>query len=268
MLKHEPSHSMDPNHSAPFEQPSTVTRPPCSRSLPLAAHGTRATGVLRQTSPVHLSLGEGRLSGCQPQPLVQVPAAKIMGPHRPGRAVRASSRGPRACAYWPALQCTGNDLRLQLGYFTGAWILLAEGDRGTFGRPEPESSMGPRSKTQRKQEFEFFGPYLGPIGIPIVTISTCFALYRLCGAHGCASLLDWRLPPAPQGPWFTWQAMAVYLGWLAFQIVLHLLLPGRRVQGVPLPNGQQLTYKFTGRRGAALLGRGGGGGDACLWGWA
>lgn len=146
----------------------------------------------------------------------------------------------------------------------GGWILLAEGECEALDRPDQESRMGPRSRAPGKQEFEFFGPYLGPIGIPIATISTCFALYHLCGAHGCASLLDWSLPPAALGPWLTWQAVAVYLGWLAFQIALHLLLPGQRVQGVPLPNGQRLTYKFTGKgrlrlRMGFVCGGGGGG---------
>lgn len=44
----------------------------------------------------------------------------------------------------------------------------------------------------------------------------------------------------------SWQATAIYLAFLSAQIGLHLLLPGRKELGVPLRNGKQLTYKFTG----------------------
>ena len=43
-----------------------------------------------------------------------------------------------------------------------------------------------------------------------------------------------------------WTATAVYLGYLAFQAGLHILLPGRKELGVPLRTGKRLTYKFTG----------------------
>ena len=36
------------------------------------------------------------------------------------------------------------------------------------------------------------------------------------------------------------------------QVALHLVLPGKRQQGVPLPDGSRLTYKLNGRDTAHL----------------
>ena len=36
--------------------------------------------------------------------------------------------------------------------------------------------------------------------------------------------------------------------WFAAQAALHLLLPGPRIEGVPLPDGRRLRYKLTGFR--------------------
>lgn len=40
----------------------------------------------------------------------------------------------------------------------------------------------------------------------------------------------------------------VYIGWIAFQIGLHLLLPGLKVEGTQLIDGNRLQYKLTGER--------------------
>eukprot|EP00457_Paulinella_chromatophora_P005755 gb/GEZN01005772.1/.p1 GENE.gb/GEZN01005772.1/~~gb/GEZN01005772.1/.p1 ORF type:complete len:492 (-),score=51.70 gb/GEZN01005772.1/:278-1672(-) len=41
------------------------------------------------------------------------------------------------------------------------------------------------------------------------------------------------------------QAAVVYVSWYVFQLLLHALLPGARVQGVPLPSGR-LSYRLNG----------------------
>ncbi|KAL6780647.1 ERG4 [Auxenochlorella protothecoides x Auxenochlorella symbiontica] len=97
------------------------------------------------------------------------------------------------------------------------------------------------------QEFDFFGPYLGPIGITLGLPVVCYLLYFSCGPEYCFSLKHPALPGLTSStPIFSWRALGVYLGWLSFQVLLHLLLPGKHVQGVPLANGERLLYKFTG----------------------
>lgn len=49
----------------------------------------------------------------------------------------------------------------------------------------------------------------------------------------------------------TFQALAVYLGWFAFQALLHIVLPGRVVEGLPLEDGSRLRYRMNGL--AAML---------------
>ena len=44
----------------------------------------------------------------------------------------------------------------------------------------------------------------------------------------------------------TMAALLVFCAWLAFQALLHLLLPGRVVQGLPLDDGTRLRYRLNG----------------------
>jgi Ergosterol biosynthesis ERG4/ERG24 family len=101
-----------------------------------------------------------------------------------------------------------------------------------------------------QRHYEFCGPRLGPLAIIVGLPAVLYGLIGICNARGCLAL--WprlRLPGWPLGtPLFTWQACGVWLGWLAFQVGLHLLLPGRRLQGTELRDGSRLTYKLTGRR--------------------
>lgn len=98
------------------------------------------------------------------------------------------------------------------------------------------------------RHFDFFGPRLGPLGIIVGLPIVCYGLVAACNAGGCLALRPApQLPGWPIGtPLFTWEACGVWLGWLAFQVVLHLLLPGQRRQGTELSDGTRLTYKFTG----------------------
>ena len=47
--------------------------------------------------------------------------------------------------------------------------------------------------------------------------------------------------------WPTWEAAAVYTGWIAFQAWLQAYAPGPEVLGVPLDDSTRLRYRMNGR---------------------
>lgn len=104
----------------------------------------------------------------------------------------------------------------------------------------------PRSR-QPQQHFEFFGPH-GPAVLVLALPVVVYGLVYSCNSAGCLQLRPTlRLPGwAPGTQFYTHEAMAVYLAWFLGLTALHLLLPGRRVQGVVLPDGSRLTYKLNG----------------------
>ena len=61
---------------------------------------------------------------------------------------------------------------------------------------------------------------------------------------------DWRLAAESLKP--TWTDAAAAFGWIGFQALLQALLPGRRVQGRPLPDGTSLEYRMNGLASFAL----------------
>lgn len=75
--------------------------------------------------------------------------------------------------------------------------------------------------------------------------------------QGCLTLYGGVKVPgwAPQTSLWSWEAVAVYLGFLGVQILLHLVLPGKTGTGVKLRNGSQLKYKFTGEQ-TFVIGKG------------
>ena len=164
------------------------------------------------------------------------------GPVWTGRSVRidASAQDTSGLgAFMPSSESKHIDLKFaQEGI---SWSLSAGSRMGGSGR-----ASGP----PREQSFEFFGPYIGPVGIVFGTPLLCYALYGLCGPHGCLDLSAFRVPGLPTStPLFTWTALGVVLGWVAFQAALHILLPGKLVKGVVLRNGETLTYKLNGQCG-------------------
>ena len=97
--------------------------------------------------------------------------------------------------------------------------------------------------------YEFFGPYIGPIGIILGLPAVCFGLVAACNSRGCT---DWSLhPPQLPASWqlFSSQATLVLLCWILLQAAIWLILPGKRAQGVVLKDGTRLTYKLTGKPG-------------------
>lgn len=103
------------------------------------------------------------------------------------------------------------------------------------------------SKQTDDTHFEFFGPYIGPLGIIFGLPLVCYFLFYACNSEGCLQLAPFSIPGfPPTQKFFSWQACTVFLGWMSFQAALHLLLPGKNVKGTHLANGLQLDYKLNG----------------------
>lgn len=104
--------------------------------------------------------------------------------------------------------------------------------------------MPPR---QQHAEFEFFGPH-GPallvVALPLVVVGLTYS----CNERGCLELFPSLWVPGfdPDQPLYTHEAMLAVVGWFGLVLMLHLLLPGQKVQGVVLPDGSRLTYKLNG----------------------
>lgn len=97
------------------------------------------------------------------------------------------------------------------------------------------------------QQFEFFGPH-GPALLLLALPLTVLGLAYGCNERGCMQLYPkfWVPGFAPGQPIYTHEAMAAVAGWFALVLLLHLILPGQRAQGVALPDGSRLTYKLNG----------------------
>ena len=99
----------------------------------------------------------------------------------------------------------------------------------------------------KREKLEFGGVpgnFLIILGLPVLTAYLFFAIRFNDGA-----LLPG--PAADPGGFFsalvpTWQAAALYVGWLAMQAALQAWAPGRIVEGSELPAGGRLKYKING----------------------
>ncbi len=97
------------------------------------------------------------------------------------------------------------------------------------------------------QEYEFMGPFLGPIGIMAALPLVCYGLVYVCNAQGCLEISNMSIPGfAAQSQLISREAFLAIFGWMAFQIILHLALPGQLVKGTILPTKEKLTYKLNG----------------------
>ena len=82
----------------------------------------------------------------------------------------------------------------------------------------------------------------------VVVPAVIYYLY-FCVAWNAGGLL-----PGPSSDWTgfasavapTTEAFAVFVAWFAFQAALHVLLPGRVVEGLPLEDGTRLCYRMNG----------------------
>ena len=98
------------------------------------------------------------------------------------------------------------------------------------------------------QQYEFMGPVLGPMAVMVGLPAVCYGLVYACNAEGCFSVRSLSVPGLPpQTQLISTKAFVAILGWMAFQMVLHLCMPGKYIQGTLLANGKRLTYKVNGK---------------------
>lgn len=91
------------------------------------------------------------------------------------------------------------------------------------------------------------GPMLGPIGIMTALPMVCYGLIYACNSRGCLEISSLSLPGFPaHSQLISIEALLAILGWVAFQTILHVALPGQHVQGALLPSRERLTYKLNG----------------------
>lgn len=103
--------------------------------------------------------------------------------------------------------------------------------------------------TKKEAEFEFFGPYIGPIGIIVGLPLVCYALVFACNPQGCLQLNLGKPLSFPVGQkLFSVEAFFVYVAWFTLLVVLHCVLPGDKTEGTLLSDGSRLTYKLNGLR--------------------
>ena len=104
-----------------------------------------------------------------------------------------------------------------------------------------------------RSHMQFFGPY-GPAVLVLVLPLVLYGLIFACNKKGCLELWpQLQVPGFPEGAQlFNVESCIAFAAWFMGLVLLHLVLPGKRVQGVVLPNGQRLMYKLNGEphRGA------------------
>ena len=79
--------------------------------------------------------------------------------------------------------------------------------------------MGAGAKS-KQPEYEFLGPWIGPLGIMLGLPATCYLLVCACNSRGCLALArPLQLPGLPPGtPLFTLEAAAAVAAWIALQV--------------------------------------------------
>lgn len=108
------------------------------------------------------------------------------------------------------------------------------------------------------KHYEFGGP-TGALGVTLAVPFFTYWLAFACTSDACpvwpwADFLSWHKHGLGQalgdlGWWkafWSWEAMAVYTAWYAFNVVCLAVLPGETVQGGELRNGEKLSYKMNG----------------------
>jgi hypothetical protein len=94
--------------------------------------------------------------------------------------------------------------------------------------------------------FEFFGPYIGPVGILVGLPLLVWASAFYCNQTGWPSL-PMRLPTMREvSDSFSLHVFLVYVAWWSFQAFLHVVVPGPTAEGVLLRDGSRLKYRING----------------------
>lgn len=125
-----------------------------------------------------------------------------------------------------------------------------------FTKEETPVQTRSRARTNSvvKEEihYEFGGP-IGALGVIIGTPFVMFMLYFLCNGDVCLTnplTFDWgkALGQIKLENFFSTEANIMYLGWMAFNVLLERILPGEVVEGTILPNsdGKRLKYTMSG----------------------
>ena len=92
--------------------------------------------------------------------------------------------------------------------------------------------------------YEFGGPvnvFFMMIGLPAVI----YGLYFFCGRDNCSIAWIPSSPPSLQ-EFFNWQAMAVYILWFTYHMIIYLSPLGYYAKGLKLKDGSRLEYKMNG----------------------
>ncbi|GAX81135.1 hypothetical protein CEUSTIGMA_g8569.t1 [Chlamydomonas eustigma] len=98
------------------------------------------------------------------------------------------------------------------------------------------------------ESYEFFGPHVPGI-LVFVLPAVLYGLVYGCNSSGCLKInldsITWPSGSLPPGmALFSLEALGVYCGWFFALMLLHLILPGSKAQGVVLPDGSRLQYKL------------------------
>ncbi len=116
----------------------------------------------------------------------------------------------------------------------------------------PSSTPVKQDSSHHEVEYEFGGP-LGALGVIVGLPVVIYALYFVCNADSCVSnpfTFDWKLAydkiPCCHMELFSKEATFMYLGWMAFHVILERVLPGEEALGVVLPNNKKLSYTLSG----------------------
>lgn len=116
------------------------------------------------------------------------------------------------------------------------------------GSPAPHGGPPASPRNPPTTEFEFLGPYAGPIGmlfgLPLLTWVSAFYLrdYARWTTFPTAGSFSWDDVAGS----FSWDASAVYVAWVAGQAALYRLVPGPEVHGTRLRDGTRLSYPANG----------------------
>ena len=132
--------------------------------------------------------------------------------------------------------------------------LSRSSSRASTGRPRKTSSTkskaSARAVTTSKASsphYEFGGP-IGALGITTVLPIVCYFLVYACNEDGCVEVSKLvrgergAFPGFPRHmPLATVDGAIAALGWIAFTVLAHVLIPGIEKEGVVLPDGSRLT---------------------------
>jgi hypothetical protein len=97
----------------------------------------------------------------------------------------------------------------------------------------------------RTVDLEFFGV----IGSTFVSVGTPLFLmiqYAICTDTGCPNNIPNMLKYFSFTHMFSWTAAKIYLGWLAYHLLMWFIVPGEWIKGTKLRNGGVVEYKQNG----------------------